>query len=141
MAIIWLHQLIAMVTRIQECITTFLSSSNQQGAMCKISLILLGIKLIQYFQNAVASFKAKSILKKVWTGSWWDIFVLLSSVHIIKHSLLGHSMFCYGVCKYYTLINRTLFGGKCLQSVHSMSFYGVCSNFTLHNWTLDDLTW
>ena len=141
MAISWLHQQVTIVTRIQKYIATFLSTYNQQGAEHKNSPILLCVKLHQYFQNPVACFKAKSILKKVWTGSWWDIFVLLSSVHINQHSLLGHTMFCYGVCKYYTLINRTLFGGKCLQSVHSMSFYGVCSNCTLHNWTLDDLTW
>ena len=88
------------------------SSYEMLGAMGEISLILLRVKMYLPSQNAVACFKANPILEKVWTRSKWDIFVLVSSIHINQHSLLGHSMFCYGVCKDYTLIIRTLFCGK-----------------------------
>ena len=77
-----------------------LSNSNKLGAMAKIHLILLGVKLYQYSENVLAYFIANPILKRVCTVSKWDIFVLVSSVHIYRHSLLGHSVFCYGVCKY-----------------------------------------
>ena len=70
------------------------STSNMQGAMAKISLILLGVKLYQYSENVLACFIANPILKRVWTVSKWDIFVLVSGVHIYPHSLLRHSMFC-----------------------------------------------
>ena len=70
------------------------STFNMRGAMAKISLILLCVKLYQYSENVLAYFKANSILKRVWTVSKWDIFVLVSSVYIYQHSLLGHSMFC-----------------------------------------------
>ena len=69
------------------------STSNMRGAMAKISLILLGVKLYQYSENVLAYFIANPILKRVWTVSKWDIFVLVSSVHIYQHSLMGHSMF------------------------------------------------
>ena len=63
-------------------------------AMAKISLILLVVKLYQKSESVLAGFKANPVLKKVWTVSKWDIFVLFSSVHIYQHSLLGLSMFC-----------------------------------------------
>ena len=63
------------------------------GGMAKISVILLGVKLYQYSKSVLVGFKANPILKMVWTVSKWDIFVLVSSVHINQHSLLGHSMF------------------------------------------------
>ena len=62
--------------------------------MAKIHLILLGVKLYQYSENVLAYYIANPILKRVWTVSKWDIFVLVSSVHIIQQSLSGHSMFC-----------------------------------------------
>ena len=45
------------------------STSNMQGAMAKISLILLGVKLYQYSESVLACFKANPVLKKVWTVS------------------------------------------------------------------------
>ena len=110
-------------------------NSNLLGAVAKNSLILLSVKLYQYPESVLAYFKANPILKMVWTVSKWDIFVLVSSVHIYQHSLLGHSMFYLGVCKYYTLINRTLFGGKYRKRRHSLFCYGVCKYYTLINRT------
>ena len=52
-----------------KSLTKFLSSSNKQVAMDKTSLILLGVKLYQYSQSAVACFKDDPVLKKMWTGS------------------------------------------------------------------------
>ena len=52
-----------------KSLTKFLSSSKKQVAMDKTSLILLGVKLYQYSQSAVACFKADPILKNVWTWS------------------------------------------------------------------------
>ena len=45
------------------------STSNMRGAMAKISLILLGVKLYQYSESVLACFKANPVLKKVWTVS------------------------------------------------------------------------
>ena len=52
-----------------KSLTKFLSSSKKQVAMDKTSLILLGVKLYQYSQSAVACFKDDPVLKKMWTGS------------------------------------------------------------------------
>ena len=71
----------------------------------------------------------------------WDIQCTSKECANITHSLTGlylcvkyrqswYSMSCYGVCKYYTLMNRTLLGGKCLKSQCSMSTYGVCKEVT-----------
>ena len=45
------------------------STSNMQGAMAEISLILLGVKLSQYSESVLACYKANPVLKNVWTVS------------------------------------------------------------------------
>ena len=76
-----------------------LSSSNKQEAMGKISPVLPIVKQIQYFQNAVAFFKAELIFKKV----WMHFFIEASSVGEVNIAKFIFKMLFYAVLKWEVL--------------------------------------